>query len=55
MKYQVEIEEVLRKVVEIEANSADEAENTVLELYRKSEIILDAGDFIGESIIKSIE
>ena len=55
MKYQVEIEEVLRKVVEIDAESADEAENKVLESYRNAEIVLDAGDFIGESIIKCIE
>ena len=55
MKYQVEIEEVLRRVVEIEADSADDAENKVLELYHKSEIILDAGDFIGMPTIKALQ
>lgn len=55
MKYQVEIEEVLRKVVEIDAESADEAENKVLESYRNSEIILDAGDFIGIPTIKALQ
>ena len=55
MKYQVEIEEVLRRVVEIEADSADEAENKVLELYRNSKIVLDAGDFIGIPTIKALQ
>lgn len=55
MKYKVEIEEVLCKVVEIEANSADEAETKVLELYRNSEIILDAGDFIGTPIVNTLQ
>lgn len=55
MKYKVEIEEVLRKVVEIEANSADEAENKVLESYRNSEIALDAGDFIGTPIVNTLQ
>ena len=55
MKYKVEIEEVLRKVVEIEANSADEAENKVLESYRNADIVLDAGDFIGMPTIKALQ
>ena len=55
MKYQVEIEEVLRRLVEIEADSADDAENKVLESYRNSEIVLDAGDFIGMPTIKALQ
>ena len=55
MKYKVEIEEVLCKVVEIEANSADDAENKVLESYRNSEIVLDAGDFIGIPTLKALQ
>ena len=51
MKYQVEIEEVLRRVVEI----ADDAKNKVLESYRNSEIVLDAGDFIGTPTIKALQ
>lgn len=55
MKYQVEIEEVLRRVEEIEADSADDAENKELESYRNSEIVLDDGDFIGMSTIKALQ
>lgn len=55
MKYQVEIEEVLRRVVEIEADSADDAENKVLESYRNSVIVLDVGDFIGMPTIKALQ
>ena len=55
MKYQVEIEEVLRRVVEIEADSADDAENKVLESYRNAEIVLDAGDFIGTPIVNTLQ
>ena len=55
MKYQVEIEEVLRRVVEIEADSADDAENKVLESYRNSVIVLDAGYFIGMPTIKALQ
>ena len=55
MKYQVEIEEVLRRVVEIEADSADDADNKVLESYRNFEIVLDARDFIGMPTIKALQ
>ena len=52
MKYTIEIEEILRKTVEIEANSITEAEAKAKQLYNKSEIILDSNDFIGEPTIK---
>lgn len=55
MKYIVEIEEILRKTIEIEANSPTEAEIKVKQLYRYSEIVLDSNDFIGEPTIKCID
>ena len=48
MKYTVVIEEILRREVAVEAKDAEEAEEIVEALYRKEEIVLDAGDFIGE-------
>ena len=51
MKYTVVIEETLRKEVAIEAQDADEATRKAKALYRKGEIVLDAGDFIGEPTI----
>ena len=44
-KYQVEIVETLKRVVEVEAWSEGNAEAKVNEMYRKSEIVLDDGDF----------
>ena len=51
MKYTVIIEETLRKEVAIEAQDAEEATHIVRALYHKGEIVLDAGDFIGEPTI----
>ena len=51
MKYTVVIEEILRKEVAVEAKDAEDAEEIVEALYRNEEIVLDAGDFIGEPTI----
>ena len=51
MKYTVVIEEILRKEVAVEAKDAEEAEEIIEALYRKGEIVLDAGDFIGEPTV----
>ena len=51
MKYTVVIEETLRKEIAIEAQDAEEAARIAKALYRKGEIVLDAGDFIGEPTI----
>ena len=51
MKYTVVIEEILRREVAIEAKDADEAKCIAEALYRKGEIVLNAGDFIGEPTI----
>ena len=55
MKYKVEIEEILRRTIEVEAASKDEAEDKVQQLYRDCEIVLTADDFIGEPTIKCID
>lgn len=51
MRYIVTIEETLQKEVAIEAKDTDEAARIAKALYRKGEIVLDAGDFIGEPTI----
>ena len=53
MKYTVVIEEILRREVAVEAKDAEEAKEIAEALYRKGEIVLDAGDFIGEPTITS--
>ena len=51
MKYTIVIEETLRKEVAIEAQDAEEATSIAKALYHKGEIVLDAGNFIGEPTI----
>ena len=46
MRYNVEISETLARTVEVEANSAEEAESNVREMYRKGAIVLSAEDHI---------
>ena len=48
--YQVEVKEVLRRVVEVEASCANEAERQVRGQYWKSEIVLTEDDFEGVEI-----
>lgn len=48
MKYQVKVEETLCRIVEIEAENPAEAESKVRALYNACDVVLDAGDFIGE-------
>ena len=43
MKYTVVIEEILRKEVVVEAENSEEAKEIAEALYRKGEIVLDAG------------
>ena len=45
MKYKVNIEELLSRIVEIEADNKYEAIQKVREMYAKEEIVLDAEDF----------
>lgn len=48
--YAVEIEEVLQKVVAIEAESEDEAYQKVKEAYQNGDIVLDADDFMDANL-----
>lgn len=50
MKYQVKIIETLSRIVEVEAQSNDEAWDKVEKMYKKSQIVLDDTDFDGYEI-----
>ena len=45
--YKIEIEEILQKVVEVKANSLDEAFDIVQNKYNNQEYILDYEDYKG--------
>jgi hypothetical protein len=45
--YKIEIEELLQRVVEIEAENVNEAIRIAKEKYRKEEYVLDENDFKG--------
>lgn len=45
MKYKVNVEELLSRIVEVEADSDEEAEEKVREMYMNEDIVLDASDF----------
>ena len=44
-KYSIEVLEVLCRIVEVEASDKEEAVETARQMYRKSEIVLDASDY----------
>ena len=44
--FKIEIQELLARVVEIEADNKNEAISKVNELYKKTEIVLDYNDFV---------
>lgn len=52
MKQKVKIVETLERVVEVEAESFDEAEEIVREQYRNSDIVLTSDDYIGTEFKK---
>lgn len=54
MNYIVEIEEILRREIHIEAESESEAELKAFKQYRDCKVVLDANDFIGEPSIRCI-
>lgn len=43
--YEIEIEELLQKVVKVKANSLNEAIDKVEERYKKEQYVLDYNDF----------
>ncbi len=50
MKYTYEIVEILSKVIAIDAQTESEAYKKVKEMYRNSEVVLDADDYISTEI-----
>lgn len=48
--FEIEIKEVLSRIVSIQAESKESAIREVEEMYRKSEIVLDADDFVLKEI-----
>lgn len=49
-KFRIKVVETLQRVVEVEAESFDDARKQVEEQYRKCEIVLDEGDFTGDTV-----
>lgn len=45
MKYKVNVEELLSRIVEVETENEEEAEEKVREMYMNEDIVLDASDF----------
>ena len=45
MKYKVNVEELLSRIVEVEAENEEEAEEKVRVMYMNEDIVLDASDF----------
>lgn len=45
-KFIVEVTEILQRSVVVEAEDANEAEDTVRDMYRREEIILSSDDYI---------
>ena len=54
MKYKVNIKEILSRTVEIEADSLEDANRKVHQLYDAEEIVLDSSDW-QETIIDEAE
>ena len=49
-KYEVSFKETLERIVIIEAENEDEAQDIADEMYDNEEIVLDSGDFQGREI-----
>ena len=52
--FEFEIQELLSRIVEVEAKNEDEAYRKIKEMYKKEEIVLDSSDFV-ETEIKKFE
>lgn len=50
--FKIEVKEVLSRIIEIEANSAEQALSKVIELYGIEEIVLGAEDSNGTEFSK---
>ena len=50
--FEFEIQELLSRIVEVDAKNEDEAYRKVKEMYKKEEIVLDSSDFVETEIKK---
>ena len=50
MKFTIKVEEILRRDIEVEAETADEALDKVCTMYTEEEIVLDYNDFTDVTI-----
>jgi hypothetical protein len=50
--FEFEIKEFLSRIIEVKANTEDEALEKVKEMYQKEEIILDSSDYVDTEINK---
>jgi hypothetical protein len=50
--FKIEVKETLSRIVEIEANSKDDAYFKVREMYIKEEIVLDSDDYVDTDFIE---
>lgn len=48
--FKIEIQEFLSRIIEMEAETKDEAVSKVRELYRNEEIVLDSNDYVSTEI-----
>lgn len=49
-EFDIEVSEMLSRTVKVEAETLGDAINQVMDKYKKGEIVLDAGDFVGKTI-----
>lgn len=50
MKYNVAIDEVMSRVIEVEAESEEEAYGKAYDMYTDESVVLDSGDFLDFNI-----
>jgi len=55
MQVHIEVREILSRVVAVNADSIDDAIDIVRDMYKKQEIVLDDGDFIGKAIVEECD
>ncbi|MDT8375398.1 MAG: DpnD/PcfM family protein [Mariprofundaceae bacterium] len=48
--FEIEINELLSRVLEVKADNEDEAQSIVEKMYKDEDIVLDSSDFIESSI-----
>ena len=51
--FEFEIQEILSRIIEVEAKTEDEAYLKIKEMYQKEEIILDSSDYVDTNINKN--